>query len=334
MPWGVIDRTGIGRQRRSVTLWEKKVAWQANKRVAVLALVLCALPFTLSPYPSLAAASASNTCSSMSGITQELRGVRGGPSSDVLASGDDGAMHHYAGQMRESLPRVAVSQPIETAEVFESWLQDFYRFGSSVHAASNRAQSFTPRVTHTLVGFSISATTYGTVSGTFDATVFEASGDNGPRGKALTKGSVNVSDIPSGGYEMIYIGFDEWITVEADEEYWVVFTHAGGDPNNRVVMQVDREDPVYTGGSVGNKYPDEDWLIFEDRTIAFQEWGIAMEEQDGEEEQNGGAGDCACASVEGRISSSELLIGWGTVGLCWGGGYYLMMRVSRRRRID
>ncbi len=55
-------------------------------------------------------------------------------------------------------------------------------------------------------------------------------------------------------------------------------------------------------------------------------------EQDGNGEENGEAGGCGCASVKGDISTGELLTGWVVVGLCWGTGYYLVRRVSRRKR--
>ena len=55
-------------------------------------------------------------------------------------------------------------------------------------------------------------------------------------------------------------------------------------------------------------------------------------EQDGKGEENGEAGGCGCASVKGDISTGELAMGWVVVGLCWGTGYYLVRRVSRRKR--
>ncbi|GAG36909.1 unnamed protein product, partial [marine sediment metagenome] len=51
-----------------------------------------------------------------------------------------------------------------------------------------------------------------------------------------------------------------------------------------------------------------------------------------EKEDDGGLFDCVCDSSEARASTTELLIGWGAVGVCWGSGYLLVRRVGRRRR--
>jgi|GEM_PF-1060901 len=53
---------------------------------------------------------------------------------------------------------------------------------------------------------------------------------------------------------------------------------------------------------------------------------------DGDGDKNGEAGGCGCASVQGDISTSELLIGWVAFGLCWGTGYYLVRRTGRCKR--
>jgi hypothetical protein len=41
---------------------------------------------------------------------------------------------------------------------------------------------------------------------------------------------------------------------------------------------------------------------------------------------------CGCSNTEARISWTELAIGWGIIGLCFGGGYYLTSKSSRGRR--
>ena len=54
--------------------------------------------------------------------------------------------------------------------------------------------------------------------------------------------------------------------------------------------------------------------------------------EDGNGDKNGGLFDCACGSKETSTSATELLIGWGIIGLCWGSGYYLMRKIGRRRK--
>jgi len=54
--------------------------------------------------------------------------------------------------------------------------------------------------------------------------------------------------------------------------------------------------------------------------------------QDSKGNGNGEIGGCACASVSGDVSASELLIGWAVVGLCWGSGYFVVRRRSRRKK--
>ncbi len=49
-------------------------------------------------------------------------------------------------------------------------------------------------------------------------------------------------------------------------------------------------------------------------------------------EEKGEAGGCWCSTVGAQTSTSELMVGWGVIGLCWGTGYWLVRRVSRRRR--
>jgi len=49
------------------------------------------------------------------------------------------------------------------------------------------------------------------------------------------------------------------------------------------------------------------------------------------EKEDGETGACACASVTGGVSASELLIGWGIAGLCCGTGYCLVRRVGKRK---
>jgi parallel beta-helix repeat protein len=55
--------------------------------------------------------------------------------------------------------------------------------------------------------------------------------------------------------------------------------------------------------------------------------GFTVEEKAAEDE----VGGCECASVEGDISRTELLVGWGILGLCCGTGYCLVRMVSRRK---
>ncbi len=59
--------------------------------------------------------------------------------------------------------------------------------------------------------------------------------------------------------------------------------------------------------------------------------GIIMVKEKAEDEDGGGF-DCVCSRVQAKTSPGELLIGWAVIGLCWGGGYYLVTRVNRRRR--
>ena len=48
---------------------------------------------------------------------------------------------------------------------------------------------------------------------------------------------------------------------------------------------------------------------------------------------NSETGGCSCDSASGSVSAKELAIGWGIVGICWGGGYYLV-RKRYRQTID
>jgi len=45
---------------------------------------------------------------------------------------------------------------------------------------------------------------------------------------------------------------------------------------------------------------------------------------------NGEVGGCSCGSSSVGVSASEMAIGWGIIGLCWGGGYYFVTRSGRR----
>ncbi|MFC1925706.1 PKD domain-containing protein [Chloroflexota bacterium] len=54
---------------------------------------------------------------------------------------------------------------------------------------------------------------------------------------------------------------------------------------------------------------------------------------DGGPDGDGGgeAGSCSCNSASMNVSARELVIGWGIIGLCWGGGYYLVRKTGRRK---
>jgi len=58
--------------------------------------------------------------------------------------------------------------------------------------------------------------------------------------------------------------------------------------------------------------------------------GFTVEEK--AEEDEGEAGGCSCGSIRRGVPVSTVLIGWTVVGLCWGSGYYLVRKVSRRTR--
>lgn len=49
-------------------------------------------------------------------------------------------------------------------------------------------------------------------------------------------------------------------------------------------------------------------------------------------EVKGGGGWCDRSSHMAQTSATELATGWVIVGLCWGGGYYLVRRISRRKK--
>jgi len=50
-----------------------------------------------------------------------------------------------------------------------------------------------------------------------------------------------------------------------------------------------------------------------------------------QKESNGELGGCSCNSASTPVSAKELAIGWGIIGLCWGGGYYLVRRSGKRK---
>jgi|GEM_PF-1680333 len=56
------------------------------------------------------------------------------------------------------------------------------------------------------------------------------------------------------------------------------------------------------------------------------------DKEDGNGEENGEAGGCGCTCLKADVSASELAIGWAIVGLCWGTGYCLLRRASRRNK--
>jgi hypothetical protein len=48
-------------------------------------------------------------------------------------------------------------------------------------------------------------------------------------------------------------------------------------------------------------------------------------------EKKGECGACGCSSGT-KTSTSELSIGLGTIGFCWGTGFYFVKRANRRRK--
>jgi len=66
---------------------------------------------------------------------------------------------------------------------------------------------------------------------------------------------------------------------------------------------------------------------------AWSDWSPETSFSTIAEKKDGGLFDCLdCDSKEARTSVSELLIGWGIVGLCWGGGSYMVKRIGRSNK--